>query len=66
MARWRIGRSSSRSTLLVGFYEAHLTPWTTNAAAIGLTPAAVTALGTLGGSTLAVSGCVLSLVRQTR
>lgn len=31
----------------IEFYEAHITPWTTNAAAIGLTPASVTALGTL-------------------
>ena len=29
----------------IEFYEAHITPWTTNAAAIGLLPAAVTALG---------------------
>jgi len=29
----------------IEFYEAHITPWTTNAAAIGLTPASVTALG---------------------
>ena len=29
------------------FYEAHITPWTTNAAAVGLLPASVTALGTL-------------------
>lgn len=31
----------------IEFYESHLPPWTTNAAAIGLTPASVTALGTL-------------------
>jgi hypothetical protein len=31
----------------IEFYEAHITPWTTNAAGIGLTPASVTALGTL-------------------
>lgn len=31
----------------IEFYEAHLAPWTTNAAAIGLTPASVTALGAL-------------------
>lgn len=31
----------------IEFYEAHIAPWTSNAAAIGLTPAAVTALGTL-------------------
>lgn len=31
----------------IEFYEAHLTPWTANAAAIGLTPASVTALGAL-------------------
>lgn len=31
----------------IEFYEAHIAPWTTNAAAIGLTPASVTALGTL-------------------
>lgn len=31
----------------IEFYEAHITPWTDNAAAIGLTPTAVTALGTL-------------------
>lgn len=31
----------------IEFYEAHIAPWTTNAAGIGLTPAAVTALGTL-------------------
>lgn len=30
----------------IEFYEAHLPPWTTNAAAIGLTPASVTALTT--------------------
>src|SRR5882724_10738353 len=29
----------------IEFYEAHITPWTTNAAAIGLLPATVTALG---------------------
>ncbi len=29
------------------FYEAHLAPWTTNAAGIGLTPASVTTLSTL-------------------
>jgi len=44
---WKFCRSSSRSTLLVGFYEAHLTPWTTHAAAIALAPANVTALGTI-------------------
>ncbi len=31
----------------IEFYEAHLSPWTTNAAAIGLTPASVTALSGL-------------------
>jgi hypothetical protein len=31
----------------IEFYEAHLTPWTTNAAGIGLLPASVTALGAL-------------------
>lgn len=31
----------------IEFYEAHIAPWTTNAAAVGLTPASVTALGTL-------------------
>lgn len=31
----------------IEFYEAHISPWTTNAATIGLTPASVTALGTL-------------------
>jgi hypothetical protein len=31
----------------IEFYEAHIAPWTTNAAAVGLTPAAVTALGAL-------------------
>jgi hypothetical protein len=31
----------------IEFYEAHISPWTTNAAGIGLTPASVTALGTL-------------------
>lgn len=31
----------------IEFYEAHLAPWTTSAAAIGLTPASVTALGGL-------------------
>lgn len=31
----------------IEFYEAHLTPWTSNAAAIGLTPASVTALSGL-------------------
>jgi len=31
----------------IEFYEAHLAPWTINAAAIGLLPASVTALGTL-------------------
>jgi hypothetical protein len=31
----------------IEFYEAHITPWTSNAAGIGLTPASVTALGTL-------------------
>lgn len=31
----------------IEFYESHLAPWTSNAAAIGLTPASVTALGTL-------------------
>ncbi len=31
----------------IEFYEAHLTPWTANAAGIGLLPATVTALGTL-------------------
>ncbi|MGE0295017.1 MAG: hypothetical protein AB7P97_21935 [Hyphomonadaceae bacterium] len=31
----------------IEFYEAHIAPWTTNAAGIGLTPASVTALGTL-------------------
>ncbi|MFO0858362.1 MAG: hypothetical protein U0640_13520 [Phycisphaerales bacterium] len=31
----------------IEFYEAHIAPWTSNAAAIGLTPASVTALGTL-------------------
>lgn len=30
----------------IEFYEAHTGPWTTNAAAIGLTPASVTALST--------------------
>lgn len=31
----------------IEFYEAHITPWTSNAAAIGLTPTAVTGLSTL-------------------
>jgi hypothetical protein len=31
----------------IEFYESHLPPWTSSAAAIGLTPAAVTALGVL-------------------
>jgi hypothetical protein len=31
----------------IEFYEAHIAPWTSHAAAIGLTPAAVTALSTL-------------------
>lgn len=31
----------------IEFYEAHIAPWTSNAAAIGLTPASVTALGGL-------------------
>ena len=31
----------------IDFYEAHIAPWTSNAAAIGLTPASVTALGGL-------------------
>ena len=31
----------------IEFYEAHITPWTTNAVAIGLTAGSVTALGTL-------------------
>lgn len=31
----------------IEFYEAHIAPWTSNAAAIGLTPASVTSLGTL-------------------
>jgi hypothetical protein len=31
----------------IEFYESHIAPWTTNAAGIGLTPAAVTALATL-------------------
>lgn len=30
----------------IEFYEAHVAPWTANAAAIGLTPASVTALST--------------------
>ena len=31
----------------IEFYEAHIAPWTANAAAIGLAPTSVTALGTL-------------------
>lgn len=31
----------------IQFYEAHIAPWTTNATGIGLTPGAVTSLGTL-------------------
>lgn len=31
----------------IEFYEAHISPWTTNAVAIGLTAGSVTALGTL-------------------
>jgi hypothetical protein len=31
----------------IEFYEAHIAPWTSNAAGIGLRPASVTALGTL-------------------